>query len=101
VDGWQVFYFERSLVPAEKEKFAQDVVAAFETLPSQFLTSTHEPRVRCLQFSDSPSRVEFKAFLPVYDHEWLAQCVATFHAFSRSTVQITSYQGRRTITPLK
>jgi hypothetical protein len=94
-DAWQLFYFERSLVPAEKEKFMQDVVAAFETLPSHFLTSTNERRVRCLQFSDLPSRAEFKAFVPIYDHEWLAKCVAKFRAFSVSAVRIVSYQGRR------
>jgi hypothetical protein len=95
-DAWQVFYFERSLVPAEKEKFILDVVVAFETLPSGFLTSTIERRVRCLQFSDAPSRAEFKAFVPVYDHEWLAKCVAKFKAFSEGTVRMVSYQGRRT-----
>lgn len=94
-DAWQVFYFERSLVPDEKEKFMRDVVAAFETLPSRFLASTNDRRVRYLQFSDSPSRAEFRAFVPVYDQEWLAKCVAEFRAFSEGSVQIVSYQGRR------
>jgi len=96
-DVWQVFYFSRSLVPAEKDKFTRDVVGAFETLPSRFLTSTNDRRVRCLQFSDSPSRAEFKAFVPVYDEEWLAKCVAKFRAFSEGSVQIVSYQGRRAV----
>jgi hypothetical protein len=94
-DAWQVFYFERPLSPVEKEKFRRDVVATFETLSSGFLTSTSEPRVRFLVFSDSPSRIEFKAYVPIYDEEWLLNCVARFRAFSERVVRIVSYQGRR------
>ena len=85
--GWHVFFFERSLSEEEKRDLEGRVARLFASVEGGATIRVHH--------DDERKLAEFKARIPVTDHAWATEHLATFTEFSRDRVKIVSFQGRR------
>lgn len=80
--GWDVFFFERPLSPAEKVAFE----AAMAPLFREALEVRHD---------DAGPVAEFEARMPVTDEAWVRRHLEAVVTFHEDHVPIVSFQGRR------
>jgi hypothetical protein len=84
--GWHVFFFERSLSAEEKRDLEGRVARLFASVEGGAAIRMHH--------DDERKLAEFEAHVPVTDHAWVTEHLATFTEFSRGRVRIVSFQGR-------
>jgi len=93
---WHVFYFERSISAAERERFDTEVAGFFETLAAKRQRNDQDmPVVEHLQYDAIHHRIAFYALAPYGDESWFGSYLGRMQRFSAECVPIVSYQGRR------